>query len=114
MIIRCVAEGKYSSIGRLLMVMAPSPLRRRTRATAALRRPVDWISGLGTTVRYSLSVVAGKAAGCQPRSGDAVNGMVELASLRPLRDMRMSGTGVDLQLLQHLAAERTLGKHTFD
>jgi hypothetical protein len=47
---RWVAEGKYSSMGRRLTVMEPWPGRRRIRATAAFRRPVDWINGFGTAV----------------------------------------------------------------
>ncbi len=44
---RCVAEVKYFSKGCLLMVIAPWPGRKRMRATARLRRPVDWVSGVG-------------------------------------------------------------------
>src|SRR3712207_7341073 len=40
------SDGKYSSIGRLLMVILPEPGRIRTRAMASLRRPVVWVSGL--------------------------------------------------------------------
>src|SRR5258706_555557 len=44
---RWVADGKYVSSGRPLQVMTPVPGRKRTRATACLRRPVVCESGLG-------------------------------------------------------------------
>jgi hypothetical protein len=53
MIMRCVADGKYSSMGRPLTVTTPVPGRMRTRAIAALRRPVAWINGFGTDGWYS-------------------------------------------------------------
>ena len=55
---RCVAEVKYFSIGSLLTVMAPWPGRKRTRATACLRRPVVWLSGAGMASVMSFLVPA--------------------------------------------------------
>src|SRR3954453_5197662 len=85
------------------MVTWPVPGRRRTRATASLRRPVDWTSGRGT-VRY---LGASWPASAGP-------GMVEREGLGLLSLVGVFGAGVHLQLLQHLAPERALREHAFD
>src|ERR1035441_8024851 len=62
--VRWVSEGKYSSNGRLLIVMAPSPVRKRTRATARLRRPVDWTRGFAMKQRsFGARKLAGGGGG---------------------------------------------------
>ena len=70
---RCVAEVKYFSKGCLLTVMAPWPGRKRTRATACLRRPVVWVSGAGIAGVASFLVrvrqPARRAAGSSSGSG---------------------------------------------
>src|SRR3954454_10438338 len=97
---RWVADGKYASTGRPLTVIRPSPgsvlVRRRTRATACLRRPVDWTRGLGTD---GTPEVLGSAAG----AGHLVGGGL-------LGGVGMGGAGVDLELRQLLAAEGALGE----
>src|SRR2546430_14016957 len=71
---RWVADGKYSSTGRPLTMILPSPGsvqgRRRTRATACLRRPVDWTRGWGTGVSWNLR----GAAGARPPPGGGGGG----------------------------------------
>src|SRR5208283_2134850 len=95
-----VSEGKYSSKGRLLIVMAPSPVRSRTRATARLRRPVDWTSGF--------AIDSGPlGSGSSPGGG-------QIERDGHLGGVRVLGTGVDLQLPEHLVTERTFGKHALD
>src|SRR5437660_774133 len=51
------------------MTMTPLPGRRRTRATASLRRPVVWMSGLDTVILFVLSWRRGasRARGSSPR-----------------------------------------------
>src|SRR5688572_7809567 len=98
-IMRWLADGKYSSIGRLFTVSTPPPVRTRTRATACLRRPVVWMSGLGnsnSSLRRAL--------------GDG--GQVE--RLGTLGGVGMRGPRVDLQLLEHVATERRLRDHPAD
>src|SRR4051812_41406977 len=93
---RWVSDGKEASIGRPLTTILPLPGRIRTRATACLRRPVVWTRGLGT-VSLSPSV-PGAGAG-------KVEGLGRLGGVGMLRP------GVDLELAQHLVAERALGQH---
>jgi hypothetical protein len=50
---RWVADVKYSSNLSLLTVMVPWPGRKRTRATARLRRPVVWQSGAALATKCS-------------------------------------------------------------
>src|SRR4051812_26637969 len=99
-IIRWVADGKYSSKARRLIVIFPSPSpsdgRRRTRAMASLRRPVVWVSGLGTKRTPGLRGAPG-----------AVDG----ERLRRLSSVGMGGTGVHLELAQLGPAEGALGQH---
>src|SRR3984885_10001358 len=104
---RCVAEVKYFSIGCLLTVMAPWPGRKRTRATACLRRPVVWLSGAGMGCVVSFLVrVGGGSAGAA--------GVGQLERLGLLGRVRMVGAGIDLELAQLLAAQRVLGQHAAD
>src|ERR1700737_1830600 len=86
------------------MVMIPVPGRRRTRATAALRRPVDWINGFGTTVWCSLS----------DWLGNSVDRVVHDERLGALSGVRVGRPGVHLELLEHAPAERSLGQHAAD
>src|SRR5690242_14400062 len=74
--------------------MAPPPGRRRTRATASLRRPVVWTSGLGIGSLLSTGL-----------------GVRQRERLWLLGGVRVGGPGVDLELLQLLAPERALGQH---
>src|SRR6185437_3825491 len=103
---RCVADVKYFSMGCLLTVMAPWPGRKRTRATACLRRPVLWLSGAGM-VWWCPSWCA--SAWARPSAGAARLGQIERLGL--LGRVRVVGAGVDLQLAQLLAAEGVLGEH---
>ena len=74
----------------------------RTRATASLRRPVVWMRGLLTrAVLWRDHRALARAAA---RSG---SGAVD----RLLRLVRMRRAAVDLQLAQHLPAERALRQH---
>src|SRR5271169_3603598 len=98
---RWVAEVKYCSKGSLLIVMAPWPGRKRTRATACLRRPVVWLSGVGIASLQSF-LFAWSA-------GAAGRGQVERLGL--LGGMGVVGAGVDLELGEHLAPEGVLGQH---
>src|SRR5580692_8538408 len=98
---RCVADVKYFSKGSLLIVMAPWPGRKRTRATACLRRPVVWLSGVGIAVW--------RPSWCAWSAGAAGRRQVERLGL--LGGVGMVGPGVDLQLGEHLAAEGVLGQH---
>src|SRR5580693_4878033 len=102
---RCVAEVKYFSIGCLLTVMAPWPGRKRTRATACLRRPVVWVSGAGICAPCVLCVVDRSA-------GPAGRGQLE--RLGALGCVGMVGAGVDVELAQHGPAEGVLGQHAAD
>ena len=81
------------------MMICPLPGRRRTRAMACLRRPVVWMSGLDTCTSRSYA------------SSDPRLGVGDLEDLRLLGGVRVLGAGVDLQLAQLLAAERTLREH---
>src|SRR6516225_9437968 len=101
---RWVAEVKYLSNATLLMVMVPAPGRKRTRATACLRRPVVWLSGAGMwSFRCVVACVVSGSAGPA--------GLRQLERLRLLGGVRVVGAGVDLELAQHLAAEGVLGQH---
>src|ERR1700729_2715936 len=100
----CVRIGKYCSNCRPLTVMIPVPGRRRTRAMAFLRRPVVWMRGLGTQ-----AVLLIKCSRSGARAGEGARR--ERAHLRLLRRVRMRRTRMDLELLQHLPPERTLGQH---
>src|SRR3954469_17085067 len=97
---RCVAMRKYCSISFPLTTNLPVPGRRRTRATASLRRPVVWIRGLLNGVFLSRRL----------RGGLRRQRVVD----RPLGEVRMGGTRVDAQLLQHRAAEPVLREHAPD
>src|SRR5580692_2479263 len=88
--------------------MAPSPGRRRTRATAALRRPVDWTRGLGTGSYLRSAVWLGGG------SGRAVGRVVERPGLGHLGLVLVLRTRVDLQLADHLPAQGALGEHALD
>src|SRR5262249_9163606 len=77
------SRGKYSAIGRPFTRIWPVPRRRRTRATALLRRPVA-----------RMNVASAKAQ-----------------LLRLLGGVRMVRTPVDLELAEHRAAERVLRQH---
>ena len=75
----------------------PVPGRRRTRATASLRRPVVWVGGSGfVTCRSFFRALGRRRSGPVPgrSSGCGLLGLV-----------RVLGAGVDHQLLQLLAAE---------
>src|SRR5579884_3514374 len=110
---RCVADGKYSSIGLRLTVIFPWPGRTRTLATAALRRPVVWLSGAGSlvfgdTVRWVLSAMrraecGGSAAGVGPGLEGQGLGLLGL--------VRVLGAGVDLELRQLGPAEPGARQH---
>src|SRR5207245_6404534 len=95
----CVRIGKYDASSRPLARILPVPGRSRTRATASLRRPVVWMRGLLTRIPSRWSPDARPAALGQ-RADDGLLGLV-----------RMGRTAVHLQLLQHLAAERSLRQH---
>src|SRR5262245_37753776 len=82
--------------------MTPVPGRSRTRATARLRRPVDWARGLVTVVPVRFWL------------GSAGLGVGQLERARALRGVGMVGAGVHLQLAQHLAAEGALRQHPPD
>src|SRR5690554_3298218 len=97
---RWVSVGKYSSTGRPLAVILPVPGRSRTRATDSLRRPVVCTSGAGM---WSGSFDSAGAASTLDDEG-----------LRVLGGVGMGGTGVHLELLQHLAAEPVLREHAPD
>src|SRR5205085_10351470 len=81
-------------MGRPLTTILPAPGRMRTRAMACFRRPVVWTRGLGTGASSARAAGAGDVEG-----------------LRRLGDMGMVGTGVDLELAEHLATERPLRQH---
>src|ERR1700691_5989259 len=78
------------------MVMVPVPGRRRTRATASLRRPVVWVGGAGT----SFSLTAADGRGVVLRRG--------------LGSVRVLGAGVDEELAHDLPAQSVLGHHALD
>src|SRR5665213_1365471 len=75
------------------MVMVPVPGRKRTRATASLRRPVVWVRGADT----SFSLAAADRRGVVLR--------------RCLRGVRVLGAGVDEQFAHDLATQAVLGNH---
>src|ERR1700693_4688173 len=88
--------------------MTPVPGRRRTRAMAFLRRPVVWMRGFATqAVLLDLGSETTGRSGA--RAGERTRR--KRARLRLLRRVRMRRTGMDLELLQHLATERALGQH---
>src|SRR3954453_18989207 len=89
---RWSARGKYSSSGRPLNHVAPSPGRRITRATEVLRLPVPWYW-------------AGWAA---------VATLLHLQRLRCLSLMRVLRAGVDLQLGELLSCETVARQHALD
>ena len=72
-------------------MILPVPLRTRTRATASFRRPVVWIRGLGKCRPLAWW------SGARTCTGTCRQRMVD----RLLRVVRVRGTAVDLQLLQH-------------
>src|ERR1700722_6192424 len=76
--------------------MVPVPGRRRTRATASLRRPVVWVSGDDTS--FSLT---------------AANRRVVVLR-RCLGRVRVLGTGVDEELAHDFATESVLRDHALD
>src|SRR5210317_1382877 len=80
------------------MVTTPVPSRRRARATASLRRPVVWVSGVDIG---DSSSSAGGGAGDGHRLGRL--GLV-----------RMVGAGVDLELRHLLTTERALREHALN
>src|SRR6476646_7674335 len=94
----CVRIGKYDANSRPLTTILPVPGRSRTRATASLRRPVVWMRGL--LKNSPLCSRDARLAALGQRTDD-----------RLLRLVRMGRPAVDLQLLQHLAPERTLREH---
>src|SRR6185312_9660999 len=96
---RCVAEVKYFSKGCLLIVIAPWPGRKRTRATACLRRPVVWLSGTGMGW---FCVLPGSA-------GPLGFGQVERFWL--LCGVRVFWPGVDVELAELLAPQGVLREH---
>src|SRR5919201_2490197 len=79
--VRKACRGKYSSIVRPLIQVAPSPGRRITRATEVFRLPVPWY--------WACSAIH----------------VLQRERLRRLRLVRMLGAGVDLQLAQLGTAE---------
>src|SRR4051794_8530207 len=84
--------------------MTPVPGRRRTRAMASLRRPVVWTRGL-VAMWFSVSLRASRGSGSAGLGVGHLGGHGQLGGVRVLR------TGIDLKLLDHLTAERTLGEH---
>src|SRR5690348_17084664 len=98
---RWVAFGKKFSNGRLLHMITPVPGRSRTRATASLRRPVVWMRGFGTPWTPCGSWRSGRPG---------LAGVGGLQRLRLLGGVGMRRARVDLELLQHLPAEGTLGE----
>src|SRR5579872_2803548 len=85
--------------------MAPAPGRKRTRATARLRRPVDWTSGFGISGWTSPSWSA------SPGSRGAPGGVRQGERAGLLGGVGMRRPGVDLQLRQLLSPERALWEH---
>src|SRR5487761_802271 len=73
--------------------MVPVPGRRRTRATASLRRPVVWVRGEDTS--FSLTAADGRG----------------VVLRRCLCRVRVLGTRVDEELAHDLAAQAVLGYH---
>src|SRR5271163_3149700 len=92
-------------MGCLLTLIAPWPGRKRTRATACLRRPVVWVSGAGICAPCVLYVVCRSA-------GPAGRGQLE--RLGALGCVGVVGTGIDVELAQHRPAESVLGEHAAD
>src|SRR4051794_7682141 len=84
------------------MTTTPVPGRSRTRATASLRRPVVWMSGLGT--RELLWIVSPSRSARR-----AVGG--QRPGLGLLGGVGVLGTAVDAEPLELLATERSLGQH---
>src|SRR5690606_18558846 len=83
-IMRAVSRPKNSSSGRPLTLMLPLPLRRKTRATEDLRRPVPklWVVNIS-----------------------------DIQDLWLLDGVRVLGAGIDLERAVHGASERVLGQH---
>src|ERR1017187_8506255 len=73
--------------------MVPVPGRKRTRATASLRRPVVWVRGNDTS--FSLTAADGRG----------------VVLRRCLCCVRVLGAGVNEELAHDLAAEAVLGNH---
>src|SRR5262249_10362886 len=86
-IVRQMVRGKYSSIVRPLIHVAPSPGRRITRATEVLRLPVPRYCAI-----WLKSLLRGEG-------------------LRVLRAVRMLRAGVDLELRELPAGEAVLREH---
>src|ERR1039458_7540583 len=76
--------------------MVPWPGRKRTRATACLRRPVAWTSGFGMNLL---------------RSGRPAGRGRQLERTGQLGGVRVLWPRVHLQLGEHLPAERALRQH---
>src|SRR5689334_22043838 len=97
----CTCDGKYAPMSRPLITILPLPVRTRTRATAVLRRPVDWTRGLD--IEWTSSTSGGLGAG-----------VFERQRLRALCSVGMLGPRVDLELGDHLPAETVVRQHAFD
>src|SRR5215472_12406199 len=102
----CVRIGKYDAKSRPLTTIFPVPGRSRTRATASLRRPVVWMRGLLTRVPSCSSRRRSHAARLAALGQRANHGALGL--------VRVRGSGVHLQLAEHLAAEGALRQHAPD
>src|SRR5712691_10044581 len=88
-----IALPKCSARLRPLTTISPSPGSSRTRATAVLRRPVPNEKAVGVLMQ------------CRSSSGER---------FRPLRLVRVVGSGVDLQLAELLGPEAVVGQHALD
>src|SRR6185436_2975665 len=87
--IRDVGRGKYCSRVRLFTSMLPLPGRKRTRATAVLRRPV---AGISSDLPFIASMSSSQR-------------------LRLLRSVRVLGPRVNLQLGDQPLAQPVGGQH---
>src|ERR1700692_533006 len=99
------------------MVIFPWPGRMRTRATAALRRPVFWHSGVPSlifVVTSSVPVWWARGTRAAPGTSRRHPGAGHVEGLGLLRLVGMLGAGVDLQLEQLLTTEPGTGQHAPD
>src|SRR5689334_23502522 len=99
-------------MGRPLMNDWPLPGRSLTRAVASLRRPVEFGAGVADLLN-DMTSGSGAANRRDSRGGACARyGSVrERQGLRRLRGVRMLRAGIDLELLDHGAAQAVLRQH---